>query len=730
MNRSIGSLGAQPARWLRRVVKLGTRHLARVREFTRPAGLDVSLVIRPRQIMGPCPLPPLSEAQSHAVDLYLQHFFCVLGSGWTRLARTVQAESASGGGLSTRDGRAPRAREAFERRANRIRAMIGAGHQLMDWHVDFKSGYHWPASAWYEDIVVVGIPGVDVKVPWELARMQHLPLLARAVADSTCDDSERPQRCRREIRNQILDFIAHNPPRHGVNWASPMDVAIRAINWIVALEICRTNAVEFDDEFCGVLAASLREHARHVSENLEWTPEFRGNHFFASVLGILFVARYLPADVETDRWLAWAIHQLRLETQSQFNGDGSNIEASTAYHRLTAEMAILGTAIVLGLDDQCLTTVTKRVGGVSTLTGKITTRETGSTQPASALAVLGTEHFERLERMARFSVGVTKPDGKAVLIGDNDSGRVVKIDPAFAIMAVAEARRRFDNLHSYGERPDDALHLEEDLSSHADVIAGVSALCGQAVPGDGSPDAPMALLVNSLAKGRCVARPSSDEVQSASGMDDASVWARYAGIADAVGFEVRRELAIEVSGRVPEEIARTYFPDFGFFVLQARDFYLAIRCGPALSGGNGAHAHNDQLAIELQIAGKDVLTDPGSYCYTPSPELRNAYRSITAHSGPRVRNREPNSLEDGMFTLVDRSSPRCLYFGVRGFIGTHSGYGTPVHRLIAVQAGAPRIRIVDFFSDGDAARKSGLVLEEIDARVPFSPAYGVACHAH
>jgi hypothetical protein len=605
--------------------------------------------------------------------------------------------------------------------------MITPDYQPIDWHSDFKSGYRWPELVWYEHVVVVGIPGVDIKVPWELARMQHLCLLARAISAPVAPMSDRSQRCVREIRDQILDFIAQNPCKRGPNWASPMDISIRAVNWIVALELCRVNGIEFDLEFHRVVDASLREHARHITRNLEWTPEFRGNHFLASVLGVLFVASYVARTVETEMWLTWAVHQLRIETMCQFNDDGSNVECSTGYHRLSAEIVLLATALVLGLNDKCLATIRDRTGYISRLTGRIVTRRCNDIPPRSVAAFLRPVHFERLRGIAQFSSAITKPNGKAVLIGDNDSGRILKIDPRFEAMSVAEARRCYRNLSDYRARPDDACHLEEDLSSHADVIAGISALFGGQP--SGIPDDPITSLVNSLGRGCSVESPPIMADLPSLAIGDASTWAKYVGIANSIGPELRCEFTVEIRGGIPVELTRSCFPDFGIFVFRARDFYLAIKCGPQVYRGNGAHAHNDQLAVELQVAGTDILRDPGSYCYTPFPKLRDAYRSASAHSGPRVRNREPNNLNEGMFTLVDRSAPRCLYFGQNGFIGTHCGYGTAVHRIIAAHPRTSQVRIIDFFLDAEDARHLGLSFEQIVSAVPFAPAYGVACNA-
>ena len=61
------------------------------------------------------------------------------------------------------------------------------------------------------------------------------------------------------------------------------------------------------------------------------------------------------------------------------------------------------------------------------------------------------------------------------------------------------------------------------------------------------------------------------------------------------------------------------------------DNYLLVDCGEvgALSGG---HGHADTLAIELAVQGKTVLVDSGTYTYHESRELRNYFRSTTAHN--------------------------------------------------------------------------------------------------
>lgn len=94
----------------------------------------------------------------------------------------------------------------------------------------------------------------------------------------------------------------------------------------------------------------------------------------------------------------------------------------------------------------------------------------------------------------------------------------------------------------------------------------------------------------------------------------------------------------------------TNFPDGGYCVLRDgpldTDNCMIVDCGEvgSLTGG---HGHADALAIELAIRGKTVLVDSGTYTYHESREMRDYFRSGTAHNSLSVDGRsssEPGSM--------------------------------------------------------------------------------------
>ena len=355
--------------------------------------------------------------------------FDLLGSGWTDV--TVRA------GLPPLDERL----NATNRdQSRRIARLIDADYRPIDWQRDFKSGHRWAENTWSRDIRFSHLPKVDVKVPWELARMQHLLILAWAHGLNGPDLSPYAK----AFRNQILDFIAANPPRFGVNWICTMDVAIRAANWVAAYGLLRSMGVRFDSAFEEELKRSLLDHGHHVRANLEIYPEGRGNHYLADICGLVFIAAALPRGGESDEWLSFAADAAVGELGYQFNTDGSNFEGSTAYHRLSTEMVTYAMALLIGQD-----------GDVASIPGHV--------RPA-------------LLKAADFLIDVTKANGRIVQVGDNDSGRFFKPHPIYAKVG------------------------EEDHLDCRGTVAAINMLSGR--PAD--VDRLDAILVRALVRGRCL----------------------------------------------------------------------------------------------------------------------------------------------------------------------------------------------------------------------------------
>ncbi len=407
------------------------------------------------------------DALAGVCGRYIEHRFDLLGSGWTEVAYGRTYRGSEGQRFPPGEPMTPdrsgawlgrRVNPANLAHAKRAWALVSPSYQPIDWHVDYKSGYRWASTDWYLDVAYGSVLGADVKAPWELARGQHLPRLALAYGAAASGDPRflPAVRYMTEVTDQLLDFIATNPPRYGVNWRCTMDVGIRLANWLVTYDLLRSYGAELDPAFTALFTASVVDHARFIENNLEWHPVFRSNHYLADICGLAFAAAYLKAGTEghgpseVEDWWATATRELAAETALQFHPDGGNKEASVCYHRLSAEMVVYATAVLSG------------AGAGSTWR-----------QPQHAA----------IERALGFTAWVTKDGGSVPQIGDNDSGRFLALAPLATAMTVAQAKARWANLDGYDELPDTAVHWAADALDHRSLLVAGEALLG-APPAD------------------------------------------------------------------------------------------------------------------------------------------------------------------------------------------------------------------------------------------------------
>jgi len=257
----------------------------------------------------------------------------------------------------------------------------GEGYQTIDWHIDFKSNYSWNPKTFFRNIRFGHIEGVDIKIPWELSRSQHLNTLGQAylLTENT--------KYADEFANQIRDWIKNNQVGFGVNWHCTMDVAIRAANWLVAQEYF-SDKDSFPKEFWQEFYSSIYEHGRFIIKHLENRQGFTSNHYISDLAGLFFIAVYCPFFEESKSWQEFALKELSKEINKQVYPDGCNFEASTSYHRLVLELLFY-----------------------SELLGN------------SAGIEFPEQYKDKVRKMFDFSLYCIKPNGRIPQIGDNDNGR-------------------------------------------------------------------------------------------------------------------------------------------------------------------------------------------------------------------------------------------------------------------------------------------------------------------
>ena len=733
-------LAELPRRALAKLRREGAQHLQRQRDQARTTYClsSESPGISPHQYLDSSADRAAAEMTAciaGITDHYLDHRFDLLGSGWVQVRHGMPCRGVEGNcyAMSSSVSAAPdapwlggRVNTANLAESQRIWGLIDRDYTPIDWQLDFKSGYRWSEQNWYLDIPVAPQPGADIKVPWELARSQHLPHLAMAYGLATAGSQEfqAPGRYHAEFRNQILDFIACNPPRYGVNWRCTMDVAIRVANWLVGFDLFRAHGAVFDDRFCEAFARSLYEHGAHITSNLEWDPTRASNHYLSDVLGLLFVAAFLRQTPETDAWLAFSVQELVQQGEHQFNADGTNIEASTSYHRLSAELVTYATALVLGLPQtkrhalqrydyrSCPTLRRLRPGPIPVYAAP------GDRSPMP----FGGAYLARIESMAAFATDITKPTGAIVQIGDNDSGRLFKLHPTHRRLTVRRATEMYSNLSGYDELPSDEVYWDENHLDHRGLVAAISGLFHEVecIPPPGlrieydtvkclsqSARLPRVFTPRGSGLGREQCRAESE-------------------LAVCKGLSAEG-LTLHLPCRALFAGARAAaYPDFGLYIIRSERAYLAFRCGGKGPHANGGHAHEDQLGLELTADGLDYFLDPGTYLYTPLPARRQEYRSASAHFVPVVPGLPPPRRRPQLFGMLSGSVGRCLMFTSDGLAGMVEHRTGTVMRVVKI--GPEAITIRDFWRpkrlSARRARWQALPVRRPNA-IPSSPGYGL-----
>lgn len=256
--------------------------------------------------------------------------------------------------------------------------------EKIDWHLDFKSRKKWPL-AFYTKIDPLGMGDQsDIKVPWELSRLHQAVWLGKAYWVSHSE--AHPEK----FKQLVNDWIDSNPVAYGVNWASPMEASIRAMNLIVGL-LYFIGSEKIDDAFFLKLICSLYDHAVYIRHNLEITLR-SGNHYISNLVALIYLGIFFNDTKIGKRWTHFAQRELEKEILNQVFEDGTDYEKSISYHCLVAEL-LTAAYVLLKLNRFELSHLFK----------------------------------DRLEKMFEFIASAAMHDGTAPAIGDSDDGRIFRM---------------------------------------------------------------------------------------------------------------------------------------------------------------------------------------------------------------------------------------------------------------------------------------------------------------
>jgi hypothetical protein len=254
----------------------------------------------------------------------------------------------------------------------------------IDWNRDHAIGRPTPLQFAplidYRDWRAVG----DAKVVWEPNRHHQLVVLGRAYRVTG------GARYARAVIEQLESWITQCPFGRGMNWRSPLELAIRLINWVWAIDLILESRLVIGGLQGRVRRAAFqhlwlitRGYSRGSSAN---------NHRIGEAAGVFVATSYFPDLDPSGRWREESRQILEEEIVAQTYSDGGSREQATGYH-----VFVLQFFLVAGL-------VGRRAG-----------------------EDFSRAYWSRLERMLEWLAALHEGGSAAPMIGDGDDGYVLDV---------------------------------------------------------------------------------------------------------------------------------------------------------------------------------------------------------------------------------------------------------------------------------------------------------------
>lgn len=259
------------------------------------------------------------------------------------------------------------------------------------WHTDIRLkqqggiDYKFSSKMFYADVVIkVGESKTlekDIKVPWELSRLQHLPVLAYAYTIT------KNVHYKDAFVYQVQNWTDSNPYLQGVNWACPMEVALRSISLIIARHYFKH--ADIADNFWQNYVALLYNHMVYLEHNWEWYDGRTSNHYVSNIVGYLYLCWFFSSLCNMRKKINWVVKEIVDQMDKQVFDEGTSYEGSTKYHLLITEL-------FYHVQQLC----------------------------AQMNIILPQRFHQKLERMIEFAYWCKINEHNYITIGDDDSGKV------------------------------------------------------------------------------------------------------------------------------------------------------------------------------------------------------------------------------------------------------------------------------------------------------------------
>ncbi len=168
----------------------------------------------------------------------------------------------------------------------------------------------------------------DHKLIWELNRHQHWVLLAQAFLLSGRADFLE------EIWREFESWLRQNPFLRGINWASSLEVAFRALSWTWVYHLA---GCEMETSFRRRFLNELYRHGCYIERNLS-TYFSPNTHLLGEAVALHALGAAFPGFPNAQRWVRTGAALVSEQMDSQVREDGTHFEESSYYHVYALDM--------------------------------------------------------------------------------------------------------------------------------------------------------------------------------------------------------------------------------------------------------------------------------------------------------------------------------------------------------------------------------------------------------
>lgn len=206
------------------------------------------------------------------------------------------------------------------------------------WHRDVFTGTEIPVRGSAHRLNHRHLPGgADVRSVWEINRWAEMTRLGM---QAWLNDDEQALKT---AQLWLVDWCDQNPPGQGINWTSPLEVALRLINfvWFDALVTAFLQDRHSDD----IRIQQTELVRRIVPLHTAWTWRYKSagssanNHLLGELVALVMAVSRWPAleKISCSSEITWK--SLEREILHQFAEDGGSKEQALHYHLFAFDLA-------------------------------------------------------------------------------------------------------------------------------------------------------------------------------------------------------------------------------------------------------------------------------------------------------------------------------------------------------------------------------------------------------